>query len=255
MLDPRSFSRSVNTPRGFGLNKFSLFGPKDYPEPAPLERPVDGVVRWVSVAGWDIGKVRDPSALCIIARATYGHWFEGPRDERWWLTCCRNLPRGMAYDEQAALVLSKPVDFLCFDATGGGGVIKDYIRRDAMRCGFRGRMIPITIASSNMHEAVHKEGGLWAVPKRELVAAVNICVQGRKIVPLPADPASGDPGTADQYAALIEQCSRFELTRTAAGSMKMEGKGHGVDDLVIAASLCAWWVQRTGVRREPAILC
>lgn len=250
------------SPKAFGLqgkpHKFSLFGPADYPTPEPVRRPPDGVVQWFSVAGWDIGKIKDPSALCVIARAIYGRWYEGPRDERWWLVKCENLPRGMAYPDQVEYVLGQPVDFLCFDATGGGGVIKDYVRRDVSRYGFQGRTIPVVIAASNMHEAVHKEGGLWSVPKRELVQAMNICLQLKKVWPLPkVTDEQGrvvDPGTTEEYKALMDQAQSFELTRTKEGSLKMEGKGHGVDDLCIAFMLSAWWITKHGVRREPAIL-
>lgn len=228
----------LNTP-----HKFSLFTPADYGDKGP---PAVGVEKWWTICGFDLGQVRDPSAVCVISRKVYNSAFQGPRDERWWMSCCKNLPLGMDYVEQAKRVLAIGADILAFDVTGGR-IMADLLRREAMASHYKGRIRPISIASSVMREAAIREKGFWSVPKRELVAAINIAVQDRKVLPFPEAEAD--------YRALLEQCRNFQEKTTAAGNKKMEAPGHGVDDLVIAASLATWWALRFGGRSEPAILC
>jgi hypothetical protein len=231
-------SRQLHRP----LHKFSLFTPADYgPHPT---RPV-GEERWWTVAGLDLGQVRDPSAICVLSKRIKGTDFEGPSDDRWFLSACKNFPLGMDYIEVARASIAVGADILAFDATGGR-IMWDVLRKEAQAAGYQGRIRPINIASSIMREAAIKDKGFWSVPKRELIAAINIGAQSGRVIPFEE--------AKDDYHALLGQCRNFQERTTAAGNRTSGAPGHGVDDLTIAFGLACWWAFRFGGRAVPAIL-
>ena len=211
-------------------HKHSLFNPADFgpPPPKPL-----GKHRWWTGAGLDIGQVRDPSAICVLSKKLRGTNQEGPLDDRWFLSCCKNFPLGMDYNEQARVALEVGADILVFDATGGGRVMADVLRREAQAMNYRGRIRPVSLATSQMKESVIREKGFWSVPKREIIAAINIAMQSGKVVPFPEAEAD--------WRALLEQCRNFQERTTVAGNRTSGSPGHASDDLVIALGLSAWW--------------
>lgn len=249
-------------------------------------KPVDDRERYYYIAGLDLGQTGDNSALVVLEKSVYGAGFCGPRDPRYYVRVLTLYPLNTDYVDIAEDVLSKRLDILTVDATGGGRPFVDMLRRMATSRGFKGRIKPIVVATSSMREAAMREKGFWSVPKRELVGAIVLMYQTQQLV-LPGCPecnvraakqgakfvvARGQrvlqayeraeqayDGVAQIKQAcrcptgiLLGQMGQFKMTITKSANMRFEAKAPNHDDLVMAMGQCCWWAHKFR-GNQPAI--
>jgi Terminase RNaseH-like domain len=187
--------------------------------------------------GLDLGQAADYSALVILESADP----EPPRTyaarhlQRW--------PLGTAYPsiahdvagmaEAMALSWGVPV-WLAVDATGVGRAVVDLLRREPMP---HVRMLPITITAGT-HVAY--EEGFWHVPKKDLVSAVQVCLQTARLKVASALP---------EAATLVKELQNFQMKISLASGHDSYGAWReGTHDDLVLSMACALWV---GERRWP----
>ena len=216
------------------------------------------------VVGFDAGQVRDYSALAILERRERpAAHAPVPGPESWAAKlglgtrpapvpmeahyACGHLeryPLNESYPDQAKRTvatlhhLRETIDrrgggrlFLCLDATGVGLAVADLFREaDLAGATFAG----IVITGG---DAAHPDGrGGWRTPKRDLVAAVQILLQSRRLKVAASLPAA---------ATLEQELRGFRAKITLAGHDQFgageDWRSAPHDDLVLALAVAAWY--------------
>ncbi len=76
----------------------------------------------------------------------------------------------------------------------------------------------------------------WHVPKRDLVATLQILLQGKRLLVADALPDA---------AVLLQEMLNFQMKITAAANDVYGAWREGAhDDLVLAVALACWWAER-----------
>ena len=177
--------------------------------------------------GLDLGQRRDHSALAIIERrvtpdsfdhATWQHITKAVLE----LRHISRLPLDTPYTEVAHQVCARigraPLtgnSQLAIDATGVGLPVVEHIKQLRPPC----RLLPVIITGPG---APHSNNGTWFIPKRDLIANLQVLVEMREI------------GIA----------SRHRQSNLLAAELLNFGSGKEHDDLVIATALAAWFAGR-----------
>lgn len=210
--------------------------------------------------GLDLGQAADYSALAVLEEPIYcpqlGGWVSGsaltpelrdiyPRvGHLWaaqaltkpplWLRSLVRYPLHTPYPEIVADVVRRlgtaPRDDaeLVIDGTGVGAAVVDMFRYSALPCAF----YPVIITSGVQQDGNH-------VPKRDLIGAVQVAIQTRRLEP-------------SQHTKEIETF----LGEMQTYAIKLTDKGHDTynargdsqhDDLVLAVALAVW--RRSRVNR------
>jgi hypothetical protein len=194
----------------------------------------------------DIGQTTDYTALSVIDYTLRPRAFVIRHLQRFQL--------GTAYPDivkrtvEIREALAKPL--LCIDATGVGQAVLDMFYAEGI--------IPlaITITGGDVakskaqaeEELKKKEGAFyipslrerltWTVPKRDLVAAMNVAFQQRQVK---------ISGTLADSKTLIDEMLNFRLKISNKGHDSYEAWREGThDDLVLSVALPIWWVSRLG---------
>lgn len=181
------------------------------------------------ILGLDLGQSADFSALAVLERA----WkpVEADQDEthyalrhlyRWPL----KTPYPQIIADVAELVARPPLNkpILAIDKTGVGAAVVDQFRQAKIRA----RLTPVLITAGH---AVHFCEGEWHVPKKELVSAVQVILQARRIqfAPLP------------QRELLVKELLAFRVKVSTAGNESFEAwRERDHDDLVLAVAMAVW---------------
>jgi hypothetical protein len=191
--------------------------------------------------GLDLGQQSDPSALAV-AECTEQYSEESQEWETFF--AIRYLRRWQLRTSYVDIVrdtlrmvrspkLSNPT--LTVDRTGVGAAACDLIREARPNCALQ--FIHITSGS-----AAHvNEFGTWLVPKKDLVAAIQIPLQAQrlKIANLP------------ERATLEKELLNFKVRVTQAGNEEFgEWRTGKNDDEVLAVALALWSAAREGVSIE-----
>lgn len=128
------------------------------------------------VLGLDLGQTSDFTALAVLER----HPMETPAEKpEYALRHLKRFPLGTAYTEivptVGAVRRSEPLREapLIVDQTGVGRAVVDMLRQSA--CG----VIPVTIMGG--HATTVRADGSYQVPKKELVTAPQVVMQGRRL--------------------------------------------------------------------------
>jgi hypothetical protein len=187
------------------------------------------------IIGVDLGQSRDHSTVAVLERTIE----YGPRDPVTWqhataeIYCVRRLerfPLGTPYPdivEALRKLLAQPElahrSTVLVDATGVGAPIVDYLRR---------ARVPARVQSllTTGGETATRGPGRLAVPRKDLVAAVHLLLEHRKLrIPM-----------------------ELPLARTLLRELKQfSPAGSEHDDLVLALSLAAWYaLQRWPLRHR-----
>lgn len=180
-------------------------------------------MQWI--LGLDLGQVNDYSALVALeqtARANARHY------------AVRHLERfalGTPYPAVSArvqhLVSRPPLTACCLvvDQTGVGRAVVDLLRQSSLAALVR----PITITAGH---AVHWDGSSTHVPKKELVGAVQVLLQTRRLQ------ISAKLGLAE---VLKKEMQNFRV-RIVASAQEVFGADRAGqhDDLMLALALAAW---------------
>lgn len=185
------------------------------------------------VLGLDLGQAQDPTALAILERVP-GAVAADPVAH-----LVRHLQRWALWTRYPQIVadvrdlLERPplkgaTAALVIDATGVGAAVVDLLK-DA---GLGVRLVPVTItAGSEAHEGF--EG--WRVPKRDLVGAVQVLLQRRRLRIAKA---------LAEAEALLTEMEGFRVQITAAGRDTYGAGPEGThDDLVVAVALACWFAE------------
>jgi len=115
------------------------------------------------------------------------------------------------------------------DSTGVGRPVVDLCRER----GLAPTPVTFTAGEKAAYDDVER---YWRVPKKTLVAAVQVLLQRGRL-----KFAKGLP----DLDALLSELANFEVSVTASANVRFEaGRGH--DDLVAALSLVCWWALRSG---------
>jgi hypothetical protein len=179
------------------------------------------------LAGLDLGQANEYTALAILERTLTTN----PREKFFAVRHLERFPLGTSYPE----ICDRVVDLfdepplcngtLAVDQTGVGRAVTDMIRRDRPQAIIR----PITIIAG--HAVVPDEAG-WHVPKIELVSALQLLLQSRRL-----QVARGLP----MAPVLVRELETFRVEINArANEPFAPWRERDHDDLVLAVAVAAW---------------
>jgi len=189
--------------------------------------------RPVYVVGVDLGQVNDPTAIAILEAS--GRGLEARFEvQHFW----RPLGKPYTYiaDRVRAIVeklAKKGEPIVGFDQTGVGRAVADILRAAEIPAPLYG----ITITAG---DSVTRGGNEFHVPKRDLVAALQVAFQNGKI-------------KIARRLSLTELFTRellnFRVKVTSAGSEVFEAWRSGQhDDTVLAVAIAVWIYRQTRAR-------
>jgi len=191
------------------------------------------------VVGLDLGKMKDYSALSVVEM--YGR---GPEA----LYHCRHLERfklGTSYPTQVARVrelcrrepLASNPPRLAIDQTGVGSAVVDIFRQARIDA----YLWPIVIHGGA--RAVF-DAGTWRVPKRELVACVQILLQTGRLK-IAAD--------LPELSILTTELQNFQVSISDSGFDSYEARSGKHDDLVLSLAMALWLAGSPGADAWVAV--
>jgi hypothetical protein len=200
--------------------------------------------------GLDLGQSRNHSALAVVERAEIFldemDWvtYERRRERRFRVPFLERVRLGTPYpgvvDRVREVVRAPELAGRCtlvMDATGVGAPVLDLLRQAGLGCG-----IEAVILTGGERES--HAGGVWHVPKRDLVSGLQTMLERRELeLPLRFGPAELLGRELASMGARMNERGRVRL-----GAMPGEH-----DDLVIACALACWrarWKSREMCRRE-----
>jgi hypothetical protein len=201
----------------------------------------------VRIMGLDLGQSIDHSAAAVNEYRVADDGFIGPRDPYIRLISLRRWRKGADYNEVVEEVLHYPgLDVLCVEFNGVGRPVVDMLRRRARELEVNIRIIPCITAASRarMHAVQEERGTCYSIPKVDIVSAINILAQSRRLILL----------DSPDLPNLFDELRKFQMRITQAANLQfgnMSGKDNH-DDIVIAWGLACWWLIKAP-RREPAI--
>jgi hypothetical protein len=193
------------------------------------------------LTGLDLGQAQDHTALAVLERTKAP---DPDRPERcvnhYAVRHLQRFPPGTAYGDVAAALVKRfaapPLagSSLAVDITGVGRPVLDLLRK--ARIG--GTIRPITVTGG--HEARSDDNGGWLVPKKEIVSALQVLLQGRRLKVSQALPES---------PTLVQELLNFKAKVTTTSADSFEAwRENPHDDLVLAIGIAAWVGERA-VRR------
>jgi hypothetical protein len=204
--------------------------------------------------GLDLGQVSDYTALAVLHRdiGTIPRGARGLRDlpqPAYSLPHLERFSLGTKYTEIVKKVVSMLQQdpfktsrtSLVIDATGVGRPVVDLFRTF-----FPTGIAPVTITAGS---AVSQDAeGYWHVPKKELVSALQVLLQGRRL--------KIAKGLAEA-SVLVREFENFKVKVTASAHETFESWREGdSDDLVLAVALASWagelslWHERAEAQDE-----
>ncbi len=211
--------------------------------PAAPQRPL--------LFGLDLGKVQDYSALAVAeqAEANGRRAYHVRHLHRWPLGTPYTADQGrggIVGDVRQMLRQAPGRAVLVLDATGCGRPVADAFESCRPRAT---TLAPVVITGG--HKA-SRSGGYLHVPKKELVGAVAVCLESRRLHIAPG---------LRLAAVLSRELQTFKVKLTAAGNETFATwRERDHDDLVLATALALWygeamdcsdWSIRVVNSREP----
>ncbi|MCI0659336.1 MAG: hypothetical protein L0170_19965 [Acidobacteria bacterium] len=195
--------------------------------------------------GVDLGQRQDHTALTVVERVVeLGEtdrvtWMR-ERKENYNVRYVSRLPLGTEYREvvhRVRWLVQRPElagrTVVVVDATGVGVPVVEMLR--AAQLGVNMHAVTITSGGSETYG-----GGagpaMWRVPKRDLVAAVAMLLEERKLR------ISGKMPMKD---ALVREMMNFRAEVRPSGGVVYESwRERDHDDMVLAVALACWWLRR-----------
>ncbi len=178
--------------------------------------------------GLDLGQKRDHAAIAVVEKEPA----EG-------LIRVRHLERialGTLYPRVVRRVQELVTDeklagqcALAVDGTGVGAPVVDLLREARLGC----ELAAVTISAGERESFV---GGMHSVPKRDLIAGVQVLLE------------QGEMKIARELrdaGALVRELMDVKMTMSGGGYVRLGADGSGEhDDLVIALALACWMSKR-----------
>jgi hypothetical protein len=188
--------------------------------------------------GLDLGQRHDPSAIAVVEKTST---MRVRHLERMALGTpyprvverVREITRHRALAGNCALAV---------DGTGVGAPVVDMLRAARLGC----EIAAVTITGG---ERQYKTGPAWSVPKRDLMAAVQVLLEREEL-----KIAQG----LRELGPLMRELTDVRSTSGSGGRLRLGADGFGEhDDLAIALALACWRAQWPrigfGTRRLPGI--
>lgn len=180
--------------------------------------------------GLDLGQMSDYSALVVLQKVE--EEYHARHMQRW--------PLGTAYPDLVRdvhrLMHTPPLagaGTLVIDATGVGVAVVDMFKGAPFRC------VPVTITGG---QHTHREGGRYHVPKKDLIAAVQVWLQAGTLKIAASLPEAG---------TLTTELQNYRVHITQAAHETFNAREGQHDDLVLALALACWyWRQHAGSTRR-----
>jgi phage FluMu gp28-like protein len=193
--------------------------------------------------GLDLGQKRDHAAIAVVEKE--------PGEELLRVRHLERMALGTPYPQVVARVKTLVTDekiagqcALAVDGTGVGAPVVDLLRDANLGC----ELAAVTISSGERESFI---GGMWSVPKRDLMSGVQVMLE------------QGEIRIARELrdsAALVRELMDVKMTMSASGHVRLGADGSGEhDDLVIALALACWMSNRKvrpevhGRKRIPGI--
>jgi hypothetical protein len=199
--------------------------------------------------GLDLGKTRDHTAIAIVERADSGRAYLAPVFGGLLLRYAERVALGTPYpkvvEHVRRLVEHENLCGQCalvVDGTGVGAPVVDMLRSGRLGC----EVIAVNITGG---ERETQSGNVWNVPKRDLMAGVQVLLEKREL-----KIARG----LKETGPLVRELTDVRMTAGSSGKLRMGADGAGQhDDLVIALALACWRAKRArngfGTQRLPGI--
>lgn len=192
--------------------------------------------------GLDLGQAADFSALAAIRRRTVSDLRRTVH--HYTIRGLRRWPLGTLYTAIVADVadlVSKPPLAGCtlgVDWTGVGKPVVDMLREAGLKAALR----PVLITAGH---ATTTEGAGFHVPKRELVAVLQVLLQARRLEV---------PATLAEQVTLEKELLAFRAKITTAANEVFEADWRTAphDDLVLAVAIATWLGERLTPQRSFA---
>ncbi len=184
--------------------------------------------------GLDLGQRRDHSAIAVLERWDAGRAYLGVAMRCLELRYVERIPLGTPYTgvvERVRRLVQDPQLLgqvaVAVDATGVGAPVVE------LRLGCEVMAVSITGG-----ERENQQGAVWNVPKRDLIAGVQVLLERGELK---------ISRRLEGSWALVKELLDMRMTSTGLGRVRLGADGGGEhDDLVIALALGCWRVQRRG---------
>ncbi len=184
--------------------------------------------------GLDLGQKRDHAAIAVVEKE--------PGEELLRVRHLERIALGTSYPRVVARVRDLVTDeklagqcALAVDGTGVGAPVVDLLRDARLGC----ELAPVTISGGERESLV---GGMFSVPKRDLIAGVQVLLE------------QGEMKIARdlrEAGALTRELMDVRMTMSGGGRVRLGADGAGEhDDLVIALALACWLANR---KIRPAV--
>jgi hypothetical protein len=182
--------------------------------------------------GLDLGQTNDYTALAVLERTTTPDF----REASYALRHLQRYQLGTTYTAivtDIASIASRPAlrdAPVVVDQTGVGRAVVDQLRQQPAIA----QIVPVTITGG--HTVTTTDDGSWHVPKKELVTALQLLLQNRKLQIAQSLP---------EAKTLVHELQQFQVRITASANEVFSVWRDGQhDDLVFAAALAVWWAER-----------
>lgn len=197
-------------------------------------------------AGIDLGQRRDHTAIAVLERWVEGRAYLGAKLHCLEVRYLERVPLGTPYTavvERVKRVLEHGEVAgqvsAAVDCTGVGAPVMDMLRAARLGC-------EITAVSITGGERESQNGSVWNVPKRDLIAGVQVLFERGEL-----KIAKGLPYSY----ALLKELMDMKMMANGTGRVRLGADGAGEhDDLVIALALGCWRAQRRENRFGPGRL-
>jgi hypothetical protein len=218
------------------------------------------------IAGLDLGKAVDPTALCVLdwtwpgpprlappgaARSAAGPWRPDYN-----VTALKRWPLGTSYVDIVQWLVrlfqqpgfrpeGGPPPVLVADETGVGVAVVEMIREALIRARLAGYMVSVTITAGSAVSLVEGGKGRWRVAKKQLASVLVTLFSGHRL----------HIAEVPERAVLIKEAQAFSVKITPEGNETIESWREAEhDDLVLALALACWaaeWIDWRGVLPWP----
>jgi hypothetical protein len=187
----------------------------------------------VFYVGLDLGQRRDHTAIAVLERWDAERAFLGAEMKFLEVRYLERVPLGTPYTRVVERVRGLVSDSqlagqvaLAVDATGVGAPVVDLLRSARLGC-------DVTAVSITGGDRVSQTGAVWNVPKRDLIAGVQVLLERGEL--------KIARGLRDSWALVKELLDVRMISSAATGRVRMGADGGGEhDDLVIALALGCW---------------
>jgi hypothetical protein len=138
-------------------------------------------------------------------------------------------PYPMVVERVREIVMKVGECVVVADATGVGDAVVDLLRRAGLGC----EVCAVTITGGEGSRAhAWSGGGGWSVPKKDLIAAVQMALEKGEI---------RIARRMREVGSLVRELMDMQMSVKSSGSVRIGADGYGQhDDLVIALALACW---------------